>query len=74
MKSLKLRFGILAVLLCVHQVRAQSTFGSVVGSVKDASDAAVPAALITIRDVDENLSRSTSTNDQGLYQFLNLRP
>jgi hypothetical protein len=73
-KSLKLRFGILAVLLCVHQVRAQSTFGSVVGSVKDASDAAVPAALITIRDVDENLSRSTSTNDQGLYQFLNLRP
>lgn len=44
------------------------------GSVKDASDAAVPGAVIAVRDLDENLVRSTKSNDQGLYQVLNLRP
>jgi len=75
MKSFALRFcGVLLVFFYLTRMHAQSTFGSIVGSLKDAADAAVPSAVITVRDMDENLSRSTTSNDQGLYQFLNLRP
>ncbi len=75
MRSLAFPFcGAAVLLLCSHQLGAQSTFGSIVGSVKDPSDAAVPAALISVRDLDENLVRSTMSNEQGLYQVLNLRP
>jgi len=60
MKTLAVRlFLAIAVILCTRHSRAQSTFGAIVGSVKDASDAAVPGAAISVRDLDENLTRST---------------
>ncbi|MCX6619721.1 MAG: carboxypeptidase-like regulatory domain-containing protein, partial [Acidobacteria bacterium] len=58
----------------VALVRAQSTFGSVVGSVKDASGVAAPATLITVRELDENTSRKTATDEHGRYEVVHLKP
>ncbi len=53
---------------------AQSTFGSIVGSVRDASGASVPDAAITVREIDENTVRSARADGGGLYEILNLMP
>ncbi len=56
------------------QVQAQSTFGGIVGSVRDVTGAVVPGALIEVRNIDENTTRQAETNGQGLYEALNLIP
>src|SRR5262249_31821293 len=62
------------VVLSAGELLAQSTFGSIVGSVRDPTDSAVPGAVVSAKDLDENIVRSSVSNDQGLYQTLNLRP
>jgi hypothetical protein len=69
-----LAFGLLsALLVCAPRVHGQSTFGRIVGSVRDASGAAVPNATISAREVDENTTQTTISNDQGLYELPNLK-
>ena len=51
---------------------AQSTFGSVLGTVKDPSGSAVPKATVEITNVGTNAKRSVVTNDAGGYQFVNV--
>src|SRR3954469_2562800 len=46
---------------------AQVLFGSVVGSVADASGASVPGATVRITEVSTNDSRTVQTNDAGAY-------
>ncbi|MES1257682.1 MAG: carboxypeptidase-like regulatory domain-containing protein, partial [Acidobacteriota bacterium] len=56
--------------LCLNtpfHLQAQAVYGNVVGTVIDASGAAVPNAKITIRDMDRDVSNVTSTNDSGNY-------
>lgn len=53
---------------------AQSTFGSILGSVKDNSGASVPGAQVKITDTDENTSHDVKTNNRGDYELLNLQP
>src|SRR6266700_6606994 len=55
-------------------IYAQSTFGSIVGSVKDPSGAAVPSATIVVRDLDRNTTQTGASNGQGLYEILDLTP
>jgi Carboxypeptidase regulatory-like domain/TonB dependent receptor len=51
----------------------QSTFGTVLGTVKDNSGAVVPKAAVKLTDTDENTSRETTTNGNGDYEFVNSR-
>lgn len=53
---------------------AQSTFGSVVGTVEDATQAVVPDAAVTLHCQDDNSDRKTTSNDTGEFQFVNLKP
>ncbi len=55
-------------------LRAQSTFGTIVGSIRDPSGAAVLAAAITVREIDKNTSRSAKSDGDGLYEIVNLKP
>jgi hypothetical protein len=55
-------------------VFAQSTFGTVLGTVKDNSGAIVPQAKISLTDTDENTSRATLSNSNGDYEFVNTKP
>ena len=53
---------------------AQALFGSLVGDVRDSSEAAVPGAAVTIHNLETNQSRSTVTNDSGGFNFVTLPP
>ena len=55
-------------------LRAQSTFGSIIGTAQDSSGAAMPAVAVKIKNLNDNTTRSTSTDSAGEYQVLNLRP
>src|SRR3954469_23076532 len=50
------------------------TLGGIVGEVKDASGAMMPAAKVTATNVETNVVRETATNSSGLYTFPSLVP
>ncbi|MGA8236319.1 MAG: carboxypeptidase-like regulatory domain-containing protein, partial [Candidatus Sulfotelmatobacter sp.] len=55
-------------------VSAQSTFGSIVGVVQDKTQAVVPGATVTIRRLEDNSTRSATSDQNGSFEFLNLKP
>jgi hypothetical protein len=59
--------------LSVRVAHGQSTFGSIRGTVQDASGAVIPGALVTIRSLDENFDRKVTTNDSGDFVVENLK-
>src|SRR5258708_8761405 len=52
--------------------RAQN--GSISGTVSDSTGAVVPAAQVSVRDVLTGAARATTTNAQGFYEFLAVKP
>lgn len=68
-----LRKGLLLLAAMPWLVQAQSTFGSIVGTVTDPSGAVIPAARVTVTNVGENTSLTVQTNAQGAYEALNLK-
>lgn len=61
------------VLLTKYPLSAQSTFGSIRGTVQDASGAVIPGATITVHSLDENFERQVTTNDSGDFIAENLK-
>src|SRR5262245_50350163 len=59
--------------LCACVVSAQ-TFGEITGTVKDPSTAVIPGASITATNTATNATRSTVTNEAGIYSFPALVP
>jgi hypothetical protein len=51
---------------------AQSTYGAVVGVVTDSTTAIAPGATVTLREVQTNVTRTTTSGGDGNYEFLNL--
>src|SRR3954463_65816 len=54
--------------------RAQVLYGSVVGAVKDAQGAAIPAATIVVTNKETNLTRETVSGAEGDYTVTNVPP
>ncbi len=52
---------------------AQTTFGTILGTVTDPSGAVMPKLVVTITNQGENISREVTTDDQGNYQADNLK-
>ncbi len=52
---------------------AQIDTGSIIGTVRDSSGAAIPRASVTATNIATNVPLSTATNDAGEYQFSALR-
>ena len=65
--------AIAATLLPATAARAQSTFGTMLGTVQDSSGAVIPGALITARSLDENEERTTTSGTSGDFVFENLK-
>jgi len=65
---------LLIALLTTGSLLAQSTFGTILGTVKDSSGSIVPNATVTIFNVDENTSRTVITNANGDYEAVNTKP
>src|SRR5262245_38838532 len=69
MKKLAVQGLILALflILCAHPLRAQAVYGSMVGTVVDASGAVVTGAKVTITDMGRGVASTTMTNESGNY-------
>jgi hypothetical protein len=77
MLSRKLRSLVLPLVLLVLPLtsgQAQSTYGSIAGTVVDASGAAMPGAQVTLTNVGTTEKRTQATGPDGLYSFVNLIP
>src|SRR3981081_4345838 len=57
----------LYLLLSLQPLAAQTTTGSIVGTVSDSSSAAVPGASVTVTNVDTNIATKTTTDSSGNY-------
>lgn len=72
-----MRLG-LVILLCVLCASAAAqlsrTTGTIQGTVKDMTGAAIPGAQITIRNVETNQARTTPTDDHGHFRIAELVP
>lgn len=55
-------------------LHSQTSFGSVVGNVTDASGAALSGTDVVLTNLGTNEKRTQTTNEEGLYQFLNIPP
>ena len=65
-------WGAIAFLLGCGMASAQSTTGTVIGTVKDVSGSAVPGAVVKLLNTGTNNARSTMTSESGSFQFPNL--
>ena len=67
----RLRFALTVFALMVLAAapgRAQTFRGTILGTVTDATGAAVPGATVTVRNVDTGLLRNTETQGDGSYR------
>ena len=73
---LQCRFaGLLALcLLAAAPVLAQSTVGSVNGTITDASGAAIPGASVTLSNIGTGIEVTSESNVTGLFVFVNVQP
>jgi 23S rRNA pseudoU1915 N3-methylase RlmH len=74
----KIAFGVLTIGFALTQLpadlRAQSTFGNIVGVVRDASQSVMPGAQVTLHSLDENTNLTAVSDDRGAFTFENLKP
>ncbi len=52
---------------------AQSTFGSIRGTVQDISGAVLPGATVTVHSLDQSFDRSVTSSDAGEFLLENLK-
>jgi len=52
----------------------QSTYGTILGTVKDATGGAIARATVKITDTDEGTSRTFETDANGNYEAVNTKP
>jgi Carboxypeptidase regulatory-like domain len=64
----------IVVILTVCSAMGQSTFGSIVGVVHDKTQAVVPGANVKIQSLEDNSIRSATSDQNGSFEFLNLKP
>ena len=48
---------------------AQQASGAITGTVTDSTSAAIPNAVVTVRDVDRGTTWTATTSDAGIYEF-----
>ena len=63
----------LLLVLALTQGRAQSTQGSIVGSVKDTVGAVIPGATVTLTNTEEGATRTTTSNGVGDFRFQDVK-
>jgi hypothetical protein len=64
---------IMLLVLNTWTARAQSTFGSIRGTVTDISGAVIEGATVKLHSLDESADRETTTNASGDFLFENLK-
>src|SRR3989441_2606610 len=72
------RFSFIALALCLFAA-ASVSFGQTVnsrvtGTVKDTADAVIPGAKVTLIDTKTRDEKTATTNDEGVFNFVDVRP
>jgi hypothetical protein len=70
----KLTLLLASLLISIVPVAAQSTYGTIVGTVKDSSGGAVAGAAVTLTNLDKNEMTHATTTANGNYELLNILP
>jgi hypothetical protein len=65
---------LLIVSLLPLRLLAQSTFGSIVGTVKDSSGAVIPGATVMLTNIGTAAERTVVTDQHGDFSLVNLNP
>ena len=68
------RFVLVLLVFCATPAYAQFDTASVVGTVRDASGAAMPDATVTLTNAETGVSATRTTNGEGVYEFATVRP
>lgn len=63
-----------ALLMLSSVAKAQSTFGSIVGTIQDSTGGVIPAAHVTLTNLGTSESQGIDTDSTGSYHFVNLAP
>jgi Carboxypeptidase regulatory-like domain len=71
---LKVAVVAVCVLAALSSAVGQSTFGSIVGVIHDKTDAVITGATVEIKDLADNSTRSTTSDQNGSFEFVNLKP
>ncbi len=68
----RLAFALFCILALSQASFAQSTFGRVVGTIKDPSGSLIPMATVTLMNNATNSQRTAITDTNGAYEFVNV--
>lgn len=74
LRILGFALGIIVLSGLTTSVKAQTTFGSIAGTVTDTSGAVIPQAKVTLTNLGTTEQRTQTTGSQGFYRFVNLLP
>jgi hypothetical protein len=70
----KAAIGLLLIGLSAIVLEAQFETGSVLGTVKDITQAVVPGAAVTLTNLETNITSEKITDENGNYEFVNVKP
>ena len=70
--QVRVAIALASVLLVTAVTHAQNIFGSIVGTVSDATGAVLPNASVTVTNMGTGQKRNAPTDGQGNYQILSL--
>ena len=71
---LRLLVGAAVFLAGYSAARGQTFYGSMVGTVSDATGAAIPGTAVTLTNLGTTVKRTIESDASGSYQFVNLIP
>jgi len=71
---LRLLVGAIVFLAGYSAARGQTFYGSMVGTVSDATGAAIPGTAVTLTNLGTTVKRTIESDTSGSYQFVNLIP
>ncbi|MCI0620670.1 MAG: carboxypeptidase-like regulatory domain-containing protein, partial [Acidobacteria bacterium] len=66
--------GALTLVLATGLANGQSTFGTILGSLKDPADAVIVGAKVTVTNEGTNIKKETTSNALGNYEVTHLNP
>src|SRR5882724_2405152 len=73
-KPFVIALSIILIAACLATpARAQTTFGTILGTVTDPSGAVMPNVVITVTNQGENMSRDVRSDAQGDYRAENMK-
>ena len=74
MLSFRRAVAVLTLLGLSDILNAQTSSASITGTVRDTSGSVIPAAILVLRNAGTSVELRTSSNEVGVYTFLNVNP